>query len=228
MPRLLVLAELAHVLLAVEFDADLRYQRDLRLEEVDMLLLVVHQLLEQVAGDVVAHAVAVRGGFFVERAGGDLGLEIAVEDFLHVLPDVQRIEHLHVGEAVQEDDAIHELVGVLHLLDRFLPLELGELVDAPMVEQAIVQQRHVLDGYRDGQNVGLILDEWGVWDRIPPDDEKRYGKLWQQSTIRSAVAAGLGLTITYSFYGICAVISFFLVQKFIHETKGKELEDMQG
>jgi len=63
------------------------------------------------------------------------------------------------------------------------------------VEQAIVQQRHVLDGYRDGQNVGLILDEWGVWDRIPADDEKRYGKLWQQSTIRSAVAAGLGLNI---------------------------------
>jgi len=24
------------------------------------------------------------------------------------------------------------------------------------------------------------------------------------------------------------VISFFLVQKFIHETKGKELEEMQG
>ena len=42
------------------------------------------------------------------------------------------------------------------------------------------------------------------------------------------MAAGLGLTITYSFYGICAVISFFLVQKFIRETKGKELEDMQG
>lgn len=42
------------------------------------------------------------------------------------------------------------------------------------------------------------------------------------------MAAGLGLTITYSFYGACAVISFFLVQKFIHETKGKELEDMHG
>jgi SP family sugar:H+ symporter-like MFS transporter len=42
------------------------------------------------------------------------------------------------------------------------------------------------------------------------------------------MAAGLGLTVTYSFYGAFAVISFFLVQKFIHETKGKELEDMQG
>jgi len=63
------------------------------------------------------------------------------------------------------------------------------------VEQAIAQQRSVLDSYRDGQNIGLILDEWGVWDRIPPEDEKRYGKLWQQSTMRSAVAAGLGLNI---------------------------------
>ncbi len=42
------------------------------------------------------------------------------------------------------------------------------------------------------------------------------------------MASALGLTVTYSFYGVCAVISFFLVQKFIHETKGKELEDMQG
>ncbi len=42
------------------------------------------------------------------------------------------------------------------------------------------------------------------------------------------MAAGLGLTVTYSFYGAFAVISFFLVQKFIRETKGKELEDMQG
>jgi alpha-N-arabinofuranosidase len=65
----------------------------------------------------------------------------------------------------------------------------------PRVEQAIAQQRSLLDSYRDGEKIGLILDEWGVWDRIPPEDEKRFGKLWQQSTIRSAVAAGLGLNI---------------------------------
>ncbi|MBB5710796.1 sugar porter family MFS transporter [Sphingomonas xinjiangensis] len=40
--------------------------------------------------------------------------------------------------------------------------------------------------------------------------------------------AGLGLATSYSFYAICAAISFFLVQKFIHETKGKELEAMEG
>jgi SP family sugar:H+ symporter-like MFS transporter len=42
------------------------------------------------------------------------------------------------------------------------------------------------------------------------------------------MAAKLGLATSYTFYAVCAVISFFLVQKFIHETKGKELEEMIG
>lgn len=42
------------------------------------------------------------------------------------------------------------------------------------------------------------------------------------------MAAGLGLALSYSFYAICALISFFLVQRFITETKGKELEAMKG
>jgi len=65
----------------------------------------------------------------------------------------------------------------------------------PRVEQAIVEQRTLLDGYDPSRRIGLILDEWGVWDRIPADDERRNGRLWQQATMRSAVAAGLGLNI---------------------------------
>ncbi|WP_033920867.1 sugar porter family MFS transporter [Sphingomonas sp. 37zxx] len=42
------------------------------------------------------------------------------------------------------------------------------------------------------------------------------------------MAATLGLAASYSFYAVCALISFFLVQRFIHETKGKELEAMEG
>lgn len=42
------------------------------------------------------------------------------------------------------------------------------------------------------------------------------------------MAAGIGLAASYSFYAVCAVISFFLVQRFITETKGKELEEMEG
>src|SRR5947208_2256785 len=42
------------------------------------------------------------------------------------------------------------------------------------------------------------------------------------------MAAGLGLTISYTFYGVCAVISFFLVKAMVRETRGKELEHMEG
>src|SRR3954451_25155576 len=42
------------------------------------------------------------------------------------------------------------------------------------------------------------------------------------------MAKNLGLAGSYTFYAVCAVISFFLVQKLVHETKGKELEQMDG
>ncbi len=43
-----------------------------------------------------------------------------------------------------------------------------------------------------------------------------------------AMASGIGLAASYTFYAVCALISFFLVKAFIHETKGIELEAMQG
>ena len=42
------------------------------------------------------------------------------------------------------------------------------------------------------------------------------------------MAENLGLAATYAFYTASAVISFFLVKRFISETKGKELEEMEG
>ncbi len=42
------------------------------------------------------------------------------------------------------------------------------------------------------------------------------------------MASGIGLAASYTFYAVCAVISFFLVQAFVKETKGKELEEMEG
>ncbi|MHA6720085.1 sugar porter family MFS transporter [Sphingomonas sp. RS6] len=42
------------------------------------------------------------------------------------------------------------------------------------------------------------------------------------------MASKLGLAVSYTFYAVCAVVSFFLVLKFIKETKGKELEAMEG
>ena len=43
-----------------------------------------------------------------------------------------------------------------------------------------------------------------------------------------AMASGLGLAETYMLYTGSAFISFFLVKAFLPETKGKELEQMEG
>ncbi len=38
----------------------------------------------------------------------------------------------------------------------------------------------------------------------------------------------IGLAGSYGFYAICALISVFFVYKMVHETRGKELEEMEG
>jgi alpha-N-arabinofuranosidase len=63
------------------------------------------------------------------------------------------------------------------------------------LEKAILEQRALIDKYDSQKRVGMLVDEWGVWDRMIPDEEKRYGRLWQQITMRSAVAAALGLNV---------------------------------
>jgi SP family sugar:H+ symporter-like MFS transporter len=40
--------------------------------------------------------------------------------------------------------------------------------------------------------------------------------------------ASIGLAFTYSIYTLFAVISIFFVVKYVYETKGKELEEMEG
>ncbi|MGN6621364.1 MAG: MFS transporter, partial [Sphingomonas sp.] len=42
------------------------------------------------------------------------------------------------------------------------------------------------------------------------------------------LAKNVGLTGTYGFYALSALVSFFFVRSMVHETRGTELEDMQG
>lgn len=85
----------------------------------------------------------------------------------------------------------------------------AQLSSFAQMEEAIRIQRGLLDSYlsaiarrstQGGPNrptpaVHLIIDEWGVWDRMIPEEEKQYGRLWMQSTVRSAVAAAMGLNV---------------------------------
>ena len=63
------------------------------------------------------------------------------------------------------------------------------------MEKAILEQRALIDKFDPQKRVGMLVDEWGVWDAMIPAEEKRYGRLWQQITMRSAVAAALGLNV---------------------------------
>ena len=63
------------------------------------------------------------------------------------------------------------------------------------IERAVMQQRALLDSYDPERRIGLMVDEWGVWDRILPEDEKKHGKLCMPITMRSAIAAALGLNV---------------------------------
>ena len=43
-----------------------------------------------------------------------------------------------------------------------------------------------------------------------------------------ALAATVGLPVTYGFYALSAFVSFFFVRGLVRETRGRELEDMEG
>src|ERR1019366_4566246 len=100
------------------------------------------------------------------------------------------------GSRLPDGYSIHYYENGDHPPLEFTPeAAMAQLNAFQRVEQAIIEQRALLDGYDHGRGIGLFLDEWGVWDRIPKADQDRNGALWQQSTMRSAVAAGLGLNI---------------------------------
>ena len=127
-----------------------------------MLLLVVHEFFEQVARHVVLDRVAMGGGLLVEIARGILGLQVAVEHLFDVLPDVQGVDHLHVGETVEKNNALDDLVGVLHLLDRLLAPILGEVAVAPVVQQPVMQPV-LVDGRQFVPQAAVeIFDDLGV------------------------------------------------------------------
>ena len=72
-----------------------------------------------------------------------------------------------------------------------------QLSSFALIEQAIIQQRALMDEYDKTRQIGLMVDEWGVWDRMIPEEEKKYGRLWMQSTMRTAEAGGMGLNVIH-------------------------------
>src|ERR1700722_2091034 len=86
------------MMLRVQFKAEPANEIELRFEKINVAFLVRHQLLEQVACYIVLRGVAVRRGFLVERAGGNLRRQVAVQHLFDVLTDTQGIEQCRFGK----------------------------------------------------------------------------------------------------------------------------------
>ncbi|SFP65505.1 alpha-N-arabinofuranosidase [Salibacterium halotolerans] len=61
------------------------------------------------------------------------------------------------------------------------------------MDTLISRHRAIMDSWDPEEKVGLIVDEWGTW--FDPEPGTTPGFLYQQNTIRDAVAAGVTLNI---------------------------------
>jgi alpha-N-arabinofuranosidase len=100
---------------------------------------------------------------------------------------------------------------------KFTPAEMErQFASFAEIEKAIIEQRALLDTYDPQKQVGLLLDEWGVWDRMVPEEQTKYGRLFQQITMRSAVAAALGLNAIHRQAGKLAMTNIAQIVNVLH------------
>lgn len=67
-------------------------------------------------------------------------LQVRAQALDGVLADVQLVQVLQVGKAVQEQHALDQHVGVLHLADQFVVDDLAQVLQAPAFEHPGVQK----------------------------------------------------------------------------------------
>src|SRR5262249_22317530 len=147
---LLVLLDLLREVVAF---AGLRDQRQLGLDPVRVALLSLQEVLEELAAAVVAQAPG-RLDPGVEHADRvALELEIQPQLLRHRLADVHLAETLHVGDALEVEDALDQLVGVLHLAERFLAELLPQPLVAPVLAHPAVDEVLVDRGQLGRENV---------------------------------------------------------------------------
>ena len=151
--------QLAQRALQIVLLAQRLHQRQLGLQEVDMLLGVLEDLRQQFAADIVLGLLALLDPGNQHGAAGGLDRKVGGQAFGHVLADRQLVQVLQVGQAVQEQDALDELVGVLHLADRFVIGDLAQTLEAPVLVHAGMQEILIHRGQLIGEHSVEQLDD---------------------------------------------------------------------
>lgn len=127
-----------------------------------MLFFRLQDVLQQVAADVVVHLLAMHDGFAQVLGRLQLQVQVALQHFLGVLADQQLAEVLQVGQAFEEQDALDELVGMLHLVDRLVVLVGAEALQAPVVPHARVEEVLVDRDQLVAEDLVEVLDDFLV------------------------------------------------------------------
>ena len=65
---------------------------------------------------------------------------VALDQLLEVLADVELAQVLQVRQPAEQEDALDQLVGVLHLLDALFILGLAALEEAPVLQHPRMQE----------------------------------------------------------------------------------------
>ena len=128
-----------------------------------MLLLRFEDGFQELPAHIVARGFRVRDGFPQAWHGAHLQGEVATQDFLHVLADLKLAQVLQVRQPFEEEDALHERVRMVHLVDGRLLLALAKFLHAPILEHLGVQEvlvdgrEFVLQhGVQVGDDLGIL------------------------------------------------------------------------
>ncbi|MCY1306183.1 hypothetical protein D9M70_560300 [compost metagenome] len=104
-----------------------------------MTFLIRQKLVKKLLGNIVTKFIADFAGLLVGCASVVFAFKIAFQNFLDVLSDAQWRKRLQVRMAFKEDDAVDQLVRMLHFFDGFFTFFLCKTRETPVVEQTIVQ-----------------------------------------------------------------------------------------
>ena len=124
-----------------------------------MAFLVGDQLFEEVLRDIVANTVTVVARLFVEGACVMLSGEVTFKGFLGILPDPQGIQLLQVRMTLEEDDAVDQLVRVVHFLNAFCAGFGCQFAQSPILLQAVVYPVLVNRSQFAAQSCVQVLDD---------------------------------------------------------------------
>ena len=148
------------MLLGVKLEPDPLDQIKLRLEEIDVVFPVHHQVLEQVAGDIILHGMTMRRRLLIQRTRAHLGCEVAINDFLDVWPIRNGSSTCMFGKPSRKiTRSVMRSACCIFSIDA---PDFGHVREAPSVQQPLMQPVLVDGSELVTQSLVKILDDFGV------------------------------------------------------------------